>query len=147
AMLIILYTKDEQSYDQFHEKKELIYRIVNCEINEEGSTTNCGGHSGYFQGPRFAAGVPEISAFLRYQDNYLDIRQGSEVISHNIHVTDSNSFSVFTFPFLAGDPATALKNPRSIVISEDFAEKQFGKKDALNKTIMIQDGENFEPFI
>jgi putative ABC transport system permease protein len=146
AMLIILYTKDEQSYDQFHEKKERIYRIVNCEINEEGSTTNCGGHSGYFQGPRFAAGVPEISAFLRYQDNYLDIRQGTEVVSQNIHVTDSNFFSVFTFPFLAGDPASALKNPRSIVISEDFAEKQFGEKDALNKTIMIKDGENFEPF-
>lgn len=146
AMLIILYTKDEQSYDQFHEKKEQIFRIVNCELNEDGSTTHCGGHSGYFQGPRFTAGVPEINAFVRYQNSFYDIKQGTEVISQNIHVTDSNFFSVFTFPFLSGNPSTALSNPRSIVISEDLAKKQFGDTDALNKTIMIKDGENFEPY-
>lgn len=56
AMLIILYTKDELSYDRFHTNANNIYRVTNKWIHPDGGTTGMGGNSGYFQGPRFHEG-------------------------------------------------------------------------------------------
>lgn len=146
AMLIILYTKDELSYDKFHEKTESIYRIASCGINPDGSKDFCGGQTGYFQGPKFMEGIPEIKSYVRYQSTFYDIKQGNEVQSKEILMVDSNFFSVFSFPLLSGNELTALSSPRSIVISEEMAKIQFGTVNALNETILIKDGENFEPY-
>src|SRR5687767_12923620 len=67
AMLIILYTKDELSYDRFHDKVDRIYRIVHQRINPDGSIENRGGNTGYLQGPRFQAAIPEIESFVRFR--------------------------------------------------------------------------------
>src|SRR5437868_13058967 len=67
AMLIMLYVKDEVSYDRFHNNVANIYRIVNKNIKPDGGVENINGSSGYFQGPKFTAGIPEIKSFVRYQ--------------------------------------------------------------------------------
>mgnify|MGYP003378453997 CR=1 FL=1 len=91
-------------------------------------------------------GIPEIKSYVRYQSTFYDIKQGNEVQSKEILMVDSNFFSVFSFPLLSGNESTALSSPRSIVISEDLAKIQFGTVNALNETILIKDGENFEPY-
>src|SRR5437868_8952523 len=125
AMLIMLYVKDEVSYDHFHKNSGYIYRIVNRGIKPDGSVEGIGTSTGYFQGPKFAAGTPEIKSFVRYQDNIRDIKSGGEIRSQQVYYTDSSFFSAFTFPLLSGDPKTALKEPNAVVISEDMAKKEF----------------------
>jgi len=66
AMLIILYTKDELSYDRFHTKGPSIFRIVHKRLNPDGSTDNMGGNTGPFQGQKFSAYIPEIESFVRF---------------------------------------------------------------------------------
>lgn len=147
GMLIILYVKDEVSYDRFHENVGQIYRIGMKRVQPDGSTQSMGGYTGYFQGPRFTANIPEIKAFVRIQSNQKDIKTGTEIKSQNIHFVDSNFFTVFSFPLLSGNPRTALLGPNSVVISEDIARKQFGTTDALGKTILIKDNDNkFVPY-
>ncbi len=146
AMLIILYVKDEVSFDRFHKNVGQIYRVCMIRINPDGSIQGRDGNTGYLQGPRFTAGVPEIKGFLRFQDNRRDILTGTEVNSQQVFYTDSSFFSFFSFPLLSGDPNTALLDPNDIVVSEDFAKKQFGTTDALGKLVMIKGRENhFEP--
>jgi len=147
AMLIMLYVKDEVSYDRFHKGIEQVYRVANKNIKPDGSTQNINGFSGYFQGPKFAAGIPEIKHFVRYQQNNLDIKTGTEVKSQEIFYTDSSFFAAFTFPLLRGNPETALKGPNSVVISEDMAKREFGTKEALGKTLLFRGGGKFEPHI
>jgi putative ABC transport system permease protein len=150
AMLIMLYTKDEVSYDQFHANNPHIYRITSQDITPKGVVENLQGNTGHFQGPKFSAGVPEIRAFVRYQGSRKDMKQGTEVKSQEAFIADSSFFSVFSFPLLSGNPKTALKDPKSVVISEELAEKQFGTTDALGKTILFKDsydeGSQFEPY-
>src|ERR1700688_3027554 len=67
AMLIILYVKDEKSYDRFHANVKNIYRITVKSLNPDGSA-NVGGNTGYLQGPRFTANVPGIRSFVRIQE-------------------------------------------------------------------------------
>ncbi|WP_353722321.1 ABC transporter permease [Dyadobacter sp. 676] len=139
AMLILLYTKDEVSFDQFHANNPNIYRITNKFISPAGKQVGVMGNTGYLPGPKFAAGVPEIRAFVRYHWHRNDIKKGNEIKSTEVFRTDSSFFSVFSFPLSSGDPKTALKEPRSVVISEEMAEKHFGSTDALGKTILMKD--------
>src|SRR6185503_17255956 len=52
---------------------------------------------------------------------------------------DPSVFSVFTFPLLQGDPATALKEPRTMVLNERAAKKYFGSGNAMGKTLVFND--------
>ena len=146
AMLIMLYVKDEISYDRFHKNVSQIYRVVNKNIKPDGSVVNINGFSGFFQGPRFAAGVPEIKSFVRYAEDNIDIKTGDEVKTQEVFRTDSSFFLAFSFPLINGNPKTALKEPNSVVISEDMAKKQFGNAAAMGKTILLKIDGRFEPY-
>src|SRR5438034_4902727 len=67
AMLIILYVKDEVSYDRFHPNVNNIYRIVTQSIDKNNGKGRKDPNSGYLQGPRFAQNIPGIKSFVRIQ--------------------------------------------------------------------------------
>jgi len=143
AMLILLYVKDEASFDKFHHNVNNIYRIVSkSKHNGEEYKSS---HTGYLQGPRFAQHVPGIQSFVRVQSGREDVQLGSEVKSQELLYVDSAFFSVFTFPLLHGDARNCLKDPSSIVLSEDEAIKHFGTADAVGKIVMLKDDSTFTP--
>jgi len=146
AMLIILYVKDEVSYDRFHENAGKVYRVVRQDLDKEGNKKGKDGNTGYYQGPRFAANIPAIKTFVRIQNRTEDIKTGTAIHSHQLLHVDSNFFSVFSFPLISGDARTCLKDPYSIVISEDEAKRQFGAKDALGKTVLVKEEDKFVPY-
>src|ERR1044071_3297545 len=67
CMLIFLYTKDEVSYDRFHEKKNQLYRITAQVLNNKGHEEFKGVKTGMVQGPAFKQNIPEIENFVRVQ--------------------------------------------------------------------------------
>ncbi|MCU0470431.1 MAG: ABC transporter permease, partial [Arcicella sp.] len=145
CMLIVLYTKDEVSYDRFHKNVDNIYRIVSTETSPEGKV-NKFGITGMVPGPTFARQIPEIDKFVRLQGERFNIKKGTDVIAQEAHKVDSSFFSIFTFDFVEGSPKTALKDPQSIVVTEEIATKYFGKKSALGKTLSIDYDGGFQPF-
>jgi putative ABC transport system permease protein len=147
AMLIILYTKDELSYDRFHKNNPNIYRIVNRWYNPDGSLKHGDGNTGDLQGPRFKDKIPEIVSYVRIQSDEKDIRHNNEIKNYEQLLVDSNFFSVFTFPLIAGNPATCLTDPKGIVLSEDMAMKFFNSKEVLGKSLEIKDDGKFEPYL
>ena len=144
AMLIILYVKDEVSFDHFHKNVNNIYRIVSKASNQGNEYKSS--NTGYLQGPRFSANVPGIKAFVRVQSGSEDIKTGTEVQSQDLLYVDSSFFKVFTFPLIAGDAKTCLQEPHSIVLSEDAAVKQFGTTNAIGKMVMLKEDDAFVPF-
>ncbi len=145
CMLIVLYTKDEVSYDRFHKNVENIYRITSTETSPEGKV-NKFGITGMVPGPTFARQIPEIDKFVRLQGERFNIKKGTDILAQEATKVDSSFFSVFTFNFVEGSPKTALKDPQSIVITEEVAEKYFGKKSALGKTLSIDYEDGFQEF-
>ena len=141
AMLIMLYVKDEISFDRFHKNVTHIYRIA------KKTKQNYNGSTGFLQGPRFTQNVPGIRSFVRVQGGAEDIKNGTEVQEQNgvLHV-DSNFFSVFNFPLLSGNPQTCLTEPHSIVLSEDAAKKYFSTTDAVGKVLMVKEDTSFVPY-
>jgi len=140
AMLIMLYVKDEVSFDRFHENVSNIYRVVSQRKENKIPVT------GLLQGPRFTQNVPGIKSFVRVDSRYEDIKTGITVQSQRVLHVDSNFFSVFTFPLLSGNPETCLTEPHSIVLSEDLAKKKFNTTDAAGKVMMIKEDSTFVPY-
>ena len=144
AMLIMLYVKDEVSFDRFHKNVHNIYRVVSKSEQqgkeEEINTT------GLLQGPRFTQNVPGIKSFVRVHDGAEDIKTGTDVQSQTVLYVDSSFFSIFTFPLLDGNPKTCLTEPHSMVLSKDAAKKYFGSTDAVGKVMMVKEDSTFVPY-
>jgi putative ABC transport system permease protein len=146
CMLILLYTSDELSFDRFHKKADHIYRIVSMTTDPDGSFRRSGS-TGMMPGPNFKEAIPEIEEYVRIQSGGLTVRHEGQVFNQENLFVDDNFFSVFTFPFTAGNPHTAMVNSHSVVLSDEIAEKYFGKKSAIGQVLELKTGENFEPFI
>ncbi len=145
CMLILLYTKDELSYDQFHENKSQIFRIIQAfQIGKEPTqviaTTNS------IMGETFAKEIPGIQQYIRVNGANVTVKKGSEVVTEKPLCVDENFLSVFTFPLLRGSTTTALKDPHSVVLSKDMAKKYFGITDVIGKTMQLKIDNEFENF-
>ncbi len=145
AMLIILYVKDEVSYDRFLKNSNNIYRIVTQNLDVNGKGDRKDPNTGFLQGPRFAQNVPEIKSFVRIQQGSENIKLGTEVKDQELLYVDSSFFNIFSFPLVNGNRSTCLKDPLSVVLSEDAAKKQFGTTDAIGKIVMLKDDSVFVP--
>jgi len=146
AMLIILYAKDEFSFDKFHKDINTTYLVAIDVQNSDGSSADKMGLTSLLHGPRFKDNLPEVESFVRLNTTYLNIKLGEDINSQKVLEADSNFFSFFSFPLLKGNPQTALQNIHSVVISEDMALQHFGNDDALTKTIFLESNGTFVPY-
>lgn len=145
CMLIFLYTMDEVSYDRFHAKAAHIYHLVVDDKAPDGQVRKFSG-TGDMPGPIFKRQLPEVEDFVRIYGTSYTVKRGNEVFDQVALFVDSNFFSVFTFPLLYGKPQNALNDPHSVVLSEEIAEKYFGKEDPVGKTLDLKVDNQFQPF-
>ena len=141
AMLIMLYVKDEVSFDRFHKNVNHIYRIVSKSPQGQNMVS-----TGDLQGPRFTQNIPGVQSFIRVKNGREDIKTGKYLHTQGLLFVDANFFSVFTFPLLSGDAKTCLTEPHSIVLNEDVAKTQFGTTDVVGKIVMIKEDSIFVPY-
>ena len=137
--LIILYIGYEFSFDRFHAKADRIYRVAQHASWSDGNLDLAPTSSPFAQALK--DDYPEIEETVRINP------EGGGIITHNentiivdeAYFVDNSIFKVFTFEFIAGDPATALASPQSIVLTEALANKLFRATDeALGKTVFFE---------
>ncbi len=139
GMLILLFVKDELSYDRFHEKADRIYR-VNSEFVEKGQTQRYSQTSPPI-GPALQQNFPEIEAVVRvsYPNDKILITLGENSFYENqFYYADENLFRVFSFSLHEGNSETALKDVTSVVLSEPMARKYFGNASPLGKVLSVE---------
>ncbi|MBD3616758.1 MAG: ABC transporter permease [Gracilimonas sp.] len=140
CLLIILYVVHEWSYDNFHSQSERIYRVVQTttsseRVEEQASTP-------FRLGPVLDAEFPElIEKSVRFFDmqepshTFLNREDQISFRENNFYFVDSTFFDVFSAELIRGNPSEALKNPLSLVISEELAEKYFGDENPIGQSL------------
>lgn len=136
CIFILMWVKDELSYDRYHTYADHIYRVTYAE--EIGDAFDHYANSPFAAAPTFAAEIPGIGAYTRLWRRTGLIKHGENNFDErNIFYADKDFFKIFSHEFIEGNPDSALENPGSIVITLDMAKKIFGNKDALGRTLTL----------
>jgi putative ABC transport system permease protein len=143
-ILIILFLKNELTYDRFNQKWNRIYRFTVTD-------------PGHFEGKHFARVynpdyIPQMARYFPEIENYVRlvpvlggvVKQNENFISFNqAFQCDSTFFKIFDCELLVGDPNNILDNPGSMVISAGFARKIFGDVSPVGQTITLPAGQYY----
>jgi len=138
SIIIMMFLRNELTYDQHHENAENIYRISSNYLTSGKpllyATTSPA------LGPRLKEEYPEIKDFVRVLPlPELLFRQGDRrFYQERIVFADSSILKVFTYPLLQGDMERCLKDPNSIVLTQSLARRYFGDENPLGKVIQVE---------
>ena len=135
--IMMLWVSNEMSFDRFHTNRDSIYRLIK-ETRTNGKET-LDARIPYPLAETIFGKIPEVKNYTRYQgvDGW-KISYGDRFFFNDFLSTgDSTFFEIFTFPFVKGDPKTALKNRYSIVVTESMARKYFGTEEPMGKVLTI----------
>ncbi|MCG8320758.1 MAG: ABC transporter permease [Cytophagales bacterium] len=137
CILILLFVKDELSYDKYHKKSDRIVRVSRAWKNIDGETSL---HLGQVA-PPFAPLLKSdfegivLNAVRFLGDDPLITYKETKIEEERFFFADHDVFEVFSWKLVKGDPATALKEPNSLVITQSTAEKYFGAADPIGKVL------------
>jgi putative ABC transport system permease protein len=139
CLLILIYVMDELSYDRYNKNADRIYRL-------DGEIKFGGNHfilavAPAPAGPAMRQDFPEIEKEVRFRGygGLLVKKGGQNIREESVIYADSTLFDVFTLPMLAGDPHTALVEPRTVVITEKMAKKYFNEIQVVGRNLVIND--------
>jgi putative ABC transport system permease protein len=149
CLYIMLYVKDQYSYDRQHTDAKDIYRIVTL-ISTSGDKHKMATCSPPIA-PALKNDFPEVAAFTRIvptlgASNHLLRYKDKSFYNDDAFFIDSTFFNVFNFHFDYGNAATALAEPNSIVLLKPVADKLFGKENPTDKVITIEDADGRHDF-
>lgn len=137
AILILLYVRDELTFDRHSPDYQRIYRLES-DFTFSGKTTL----AGLVQvplAPTLKDEFPEIETFTRFAgfgiDDILFEYGDLKFFEDNIYFTDSTVFEIFDYDFIYGSPEGALNEPNTIVITKSFASKYFGKENPMGEQL------------
>ncbi|MDB4581602.1 ABC transporter permease [Draconibacterium sp.] len=142
SLIITLFIIHQLSYDQYHEKKDRIYRLtLDGKIGEQEVIVSS---TASVIGPTIKNDFPEVENFCRMntfgetivkdEDRIFTITDFAEI--------DSTFFEIFSIPLLKGNSKTVLNAPNTMVLSESTAKKIFGDQDPINKILKINTRDN-----
>jgi putative ABC transport system permease protein len=147
SLLIFLVIKNEISYDDYHTKKDRIYRVVSTQLNKSNKGVNS-----------TSSGVPAPLPDAMRQDfpqlekvaSIWRLGQAQVYIpakglaeekrfkqNQGLFWADAEVFDIFDFNWLAGN-ANGLTAPHTVVLDESLARKFFDNPQAaIGKTIQL----------
>jgi putative ABC transport system permease protein len=139
CLLILIFVIDELSYDRFNKNADQLYRL-DGEI-KFGGTHFILAVAPAPAGPTLLREYPEIVKEVRFRGNGGRlVKKGNQNIKEeSVIMADSTLFEVFSLPMIAGDPHTALKEARTVVLTEKMARKYFDGTNVVGRTLMIND--------
>lgn len=136
CIITALFVNRELSFDRFHKNAERIYQLYFNKVSSENRRNYA--IVGNLTPQKIAEELPELETYV----NILWLKQATSVEDKQFLVdglyAGAEFFDIFSFPLLAGDPKTVLKDPCSVVITPDLAQKYFGDNNPIGQTITME---------
>ncbi|RFZ94190.1 ABC transporter permease [Mucilaginibacter conchicola] len=143
TVFIFLWVKDEVSFDKFHQDHDNIYKVLATRDFKNNVFTD----------PSMAmplakaidGGNPQIkhAVVTTYREEHLVEYNNTKVKKH-LYQVGEQFFNIFSWKFTKGSAATALSDPKNMVITESAAKSFFGDTDPINKVLKLDNANNFK---
>ena len=138
GLLIISLLADLNAYDDFHQKSNRIYRVITKQEFNNGRNWVELASTSLKAGKRIQEldGLENLTILHRNFGGEVEF-DGQLSALYGFWATES-FFQTFSFPLIQGDPKTALRNPNSLVLTENTAKRIFGELDPMGKTLNLK---------
>jgi putative ABC transport system permease protein len=147
CMMIFIIIQFQTSFDNFHSKKDRIFRVLTEYHHSDAANT---GKDVPFPLPRalkttFAQTEQVAQVWASHNDNVMIPDNYGATINtfkedKGVFFTEPSFFKIFDYPLLAGS-YESLKDPNNVLLTKEVAEKYFGDWEAaLGKTIKLKAG-------
>jgi putative ABC transport system permease protein len=138
TLLILLFVADELGYDAFQEDADRIVRITADVLDESGASRLESVLVDPGWAPLIDDGLPGVEAVVRLTPVGPVLSIGDRKIAcGDCYWVDADLFRVLTFDLVQGDPATALSEPSSLVLSRSRALALFGEVDVVGRSVTV----------
>lgn len=144
SLLIFTYTREEMRYDTFHEKLDRIYRIKYTAPNDLLLASSPPPIA-----PRMKEFFPEVEETARVYGRSISISlpQSRDVIDsfeeRSVFFADSSITDIWSLDFIAGDAERALREPFTVILTDESAKKYFGDRNPLGETLIFSGDKSF----
>ena len=138
AVFIILFVRDEVSYDKWIPDSENLYRIEHT-FTPPGQPPMPASNSPYPVAVAMAQQIPEVTGVTHLTGQRLTVMIGDRLFADQFHVVDPNFFQLIKLPLAEGAASTVFSQADSVVLSQTRARKYFGDSEPLGKTIILSE--------
>ncbi|WP_462251874.1 ABC transporter permease [Ekhidna sp.] len=136
GILMITYISEMLSFDTFHEKGDLIYRVHSTYKDISSPDVFDFASTSVFVGKKLKEEYQGIEKILFMRRNFrADLNKGDNTIPVRGHYASEEFFDVFSFKLISGNSVTALSEPNSLVLTKTTAEKLFKDQDAVGEIV------------
>jgi putative ABC transport system permease protein len=139
CLLILLFVRDELSYDRWLPNAERIAIVESTFFVPGRDKLEFAGAPGPLKKPLEEDFTSDVERAVRIFTDELPVRAGDRQLLGEINFVDPGFFQVFDLPMVAGQREQALANNASIILSETAARKYFGDQPAVGKTMTVSD--------
>jgi len=144
CILILQYIKHEFSFDKFHENSGYIYRILQHQKGNIYQGTDIFNTTPAILAPSAREDFPHDAKLTRVKNYERQVRfDNKQFYEKRFLYAEQEFLDIFSFPVVKGNPKTALKEPNTVMITREMAQKYFGEKDPLNKIINIDNKQDY----
>jgi putative ABC transport system permease protein len=146
-LLLTTYLLNELRYDRFNINADRIVRLVRNSHSSSDNEDKASAVTPTAPVPVFKQAFTDIADGVRIH-NYSDYKPATVKYKENLFneqkmlLADESFFKIFSFKFLEGNPANALTNPESVVITSSIAKKYFGNDDPIGKVLTVNQTKN-----
>ena len=132
AILIILFVRDELSYDKWIPGSDKLYRVeTTYHVPGRGDIVTA--QTTMPLTVTMHDQIPEVRSQTRLVQQYMTMTAGDRQFSEKIGTVDPNFLQMIPLPLVSGDPRTVLSRPDGIVISQRIARKYFGDANPIGR--------------
>jgi putative ABC transport system permease protein len=138
--LFLLYAINELSYDNFHKNGKDIYRVIDWFAGDKDHEPGGDASSYTPLGPAMKQDLPDIENYVRIQAGWGEhfVKVNNKVSRLQIYFSDPQLLKIFSFKLIAGNVATALKDPHNLILTREKAVQLFGSTDIVGKRLDIK---------
>ncbi|HMB92942.1 MAG TPA: ABC transporter permease, partial [Rhodothermales bacterium] len=142
CLLIILFIRDQKSYDSFHEQADRVYRVVADAVDPDSNVIAVSATPAPLAGV-LERDMPGVEAAVRLRPLQTLATHEGKTLPVQGFFADASFFEVFSFPLAAGHPGQVLAKPNTIVLSRKMAERFFGTQNPIGQILTFDQGGDF----
>ena len=135
CFVILLYVLNELSYDNYHQNKDRIYRV----IHEDNASKYNHPSAPYLLAPTLISDFPEVEKAARVRSFGASLKKEDRYVKLKDFVqADGELLDILSIPLIEGNPEIVLDQPNEVIISEEVSDLHFPEKNPVGKVITVK---------